>query len=183
MVGKLTRAFIALEFNDDVIREVARVQELLRGQNFTGKMTELENLHLTLKFLGEINLDMLEKVKLKLKEVKFKEFEARLGEIGTFSLRGNPKIVWIKLVGEAIWTLQKKIDENLKDLFKSEDRFMSHVTIARVKYVKNKKDFTKYVKNIGIQSINFNVRKFKLVKSELDKIGPKYELIEEYNFE
>ena len=52
---ELTRAFICIEFPDEVIKEAARVQEVLENKNFTGKMTELENLHLTYKFLGEID--------------------------------------------------------------------------------------------------------------------------------
>jgi len=55
MENKLIRAFIAIDFPDEVVKEIARVQEVLGKRQFTGKMTEPENLHLTLKFLGEID--------------------------------------------------------------------------------------------------------------------------------
>ena len=78
MEKKLTRTFIAIEFPDEVIKEVARIQEVLNNWKFTGKMTELENLHLTLKFLGEIEDNKLEEVKENLKKIKFKSFRAKL---------------------------------------------------------------------------------------------------------
>lgn len=177
---KLTRAFICLEFPDEVIKEVARVQESLRNKMFTGKMTELENLHLTFKFLGEIDDAMIEKVKEKLREIKFASFKCSLGLSGTFSMRGNPRIVWIKLNGEEIWNLQKKIDSSLQELFKSEERFMSHLTIARLKYVKDKKAFMDYVKKINVKEIKFDTNNFKLKSSELRRNGPVYRDIEEY---
>src|SRR3989338_7270394 len=125
MECKLIRSFICIELGDEAIKEAARVQEILSGEKFTGKMTELENLHLTLKFLGEIDDEKLEKVKDRLKKIEFKEFEGRLLDAGVFSVRGNPKIVWIKLGGKEIFDLQSKIDEALKDLFPKEERFMS----------------------------------------------------------
>ena len=64
------------------MKEVARVQEILGNQKFHGKMTELENLHLTLKFLGEIDELKMEKVKEALGKIEFEKFEAHLGEIG-----------------------------------------------------------------------------------------------------
>ncbi|MEK6850195.1 MAG: RNA 2',3'-cyclic phosphodiesterase [Nanoarchaeota archaeon] len=177
---RLTRAFICLEFPDEVIKEVARVQESLRNKMFTGKFTELENLHLTLKFLGEIDDNMIGKVKEKLKEIKFASFRCSLGLSGTFSMRGNPRIVWIKLNGEGIWNLQKKIDSALQELFRPEERFMSHLTIARVKYVKDKKAFVEYVKKINVKEIKFDADCFKLKSSDLKMNGPVYKEIEKY---
>ena len=132
--ANLTRAFIAIEFPDSVIKEIARVQELVSKTKLTGKMTELENLHLTLKFLGEIDDSQVSMVKKRLNEIKFETMKLKLGKIGTFSVRGNPRIVWIKIEGKGIYDLQKKIDLVLKDEgFALEERFMGHLTIARVR--------------------------------------------------
>ncbi len=174
------RVFICVQFSDSVIKEVARVQEILGKQRFTGKMTELENLHLTLKFLGEIDREKIEKVKEKLKEIKFEKFSAKLSDIGTFAFHGNPRIIWIKIGGRDIFELQSKIDDSLSELFKKEERFMSHMTIARIKYVKDKDGFREYVKNIGIKDIEFTIGKFILMESKLEEQGPVYTEIEEY---
>lgn len=176
----LIRAFICVTISDDAIKEVARVQEVLANKMFTGKMTELENLHLTLKFLGEISKEQVEKIKEKLKEVKFKPFEAKLGLAGTFGRRGNPRIVWVKVNGDELWKLQKQVDDAVKDFFKPEQEFMSHMTVARVKFVKNRGDFIDYVKNIKVKEVKFKVGSFKLMSSDLRSSGPVYTVLEEY---
>jgi len=147
---------------------------------FKGKLTELENLHLTLKFLGEIDEGDVKLIRERLKGVKFNKMELKLGEIGTFSIRSNPRIVWVKILGESVWGLQRKIDLALSDLFKMEERFMSHLTIARIKYVNDKINFNERIKKIGVKEINFNISEFKLKKSDLKPLGPVYTDIEIY---
>lgn len=174
------RCFICIDFDDPVVKEIARIQEVLENKKFNGKMTELENLHLTLKFIGEVDDKKVEEIRKRLREIKFKEMELKLGEIGTFSYMGMPKIVWVKVNGEDIWVLQKYIDDKLKDLFKDGEKFMSHLTIARIKYVNGKKEFREYISNMGIKEIKFKVNSFKLKKSDLKPLGPVYETIEEF---
>ena len=175
----LTRVFICVTFPDEVINEIARLQESLLGWKFQGKMTELENIHVTLKFLGEIDVERVEKVRKLLREVKFDFFQARLSEIGTFSFRGMPRIVWVKVGGEGIFQLQKKIDDVLKGFFVAEKRFMSHLTLARVKYVDDKERFKKYVKKISVKNVRFTLDRFFLKKSLLGRMGPVYSVLEE----
>jgi len=127
------RVFIAINLPEVIKEECVGIQkELEKKDLFRGKFTEKENLHLTLKFLGEIDKEDLERIKEKLKEIKFKEFELELGEIGVFSPKFI-KIIWLELIGEGIFSLQKEIDNCLLELFERERRFMSHLTIARVK--------------------------------------------------
>jgi RNA 2',3'-cyclic 3'-phosphodiesterase len=175
------RAFIAIEFPDEVIKEIARLQELLRNKKFTGKFTELENLHLTLKFLGELDSETLGKVRKALAAIKFEEFSTYLEYAGTFNHLGSPRIVWIKLGGAGILKLQKQIDSALKDIFKPEERFMSHLTLARVRHVNDQQDFIDYVKPLSIQKINFPIKEFQLKKSDLKPMGPVYTTIETYS--
>lgn len=183
MAGELTRAFIAIEFGDEAIKEIARVQEVLEKWNFTGKMTELENLHLTLKFLGEIDDEKLMRVKEELRKIKMSGFELKLGKIGIFHHNRTPRIIWIKVLGKEIYELQKKIDGALEGIFPKERRFMGHLTVARIKYVKDSKGFEGHVKKMGVKEVKFNVNEFKLKKSELKKIGPVYSDIECYKLE
>jgi len=87
---KKIRTFICIDFPDEVVKEVARVQEELGKIKFTGKLTEIENLHLTLKFLGEIEPEKVEKVREVLIKIQFNELNLGLGKIGVFNSRGNP---------------------------------------------------------------------------------------------
>lgn len=177
----LIRCFISIDLPREIINYIKEIQRLLKKQNlFNGNFTEPENLHLTLKFLGEIDEEKIGEVKKKLKEIKFDEFEARLGEIGVFSKRFI-KIVWIKLNGKGIFDLQKQIDDKLKEIFEPEQRFMSHITIARVKKIShNKKEFLDYVQGMKIKSVKFKINEFFLRKSELFPEGPVYNDLGEY---
>ena len=189
-----TRAFVCIEFPGEVIKEVARIQSLIEKQKFTGKLTELENLHLTLKFLGEISPEQLEKVKEKLSSIKFPAFEAKLLNLGTFSYKDQPKIIWLKIGGKSgaggrvegggeksnIYELQKQIDESLKETFQKEERFMSHLTIARIKHTKSPDIFKEYLKNISVKPISFQINSFFLKSSELKPLGPVYTTFAEY---
>lgn len=176
----MVRTFIALDLSRDCINEIKRTQELLRKKTLVqGKFTESENLHLTLKFLGEISDEKVEEIRKRLSEIKLNSFDCEIGEVGVFS-KSFPKIIWIKLNGRGIFQLQKEIDERLKDLFPIEERLMSHVTILRVKNVSDKKEFLEYLKSIKPQKIKFRVDKFFLKTSELKPEGPVYSDIENY---
>ncbi len=172
------RCFISLELPRKIINEICKIQDFIKKKKlFEGKIIESENLHLTLKFLGEIDDKKVNDIKKRLNEIKFKGFEAELGKIGVFSKKFI-RIIWIELLGKGVFELQKQIDEKLKDLFEPEFRFMSHITIARIKKVYNKKDFLEHLEKIKVPKLKFIVNKFYFKKSELFEIGPIYEILE-----
>lgn len=172
------RCFVSIDFPKEIKKEIVKVQGQL--PEFAGKKTEYENLHLTLKFLGEIDMDKLDAAQKKLREVKLKSFECEIDSIGVFSEK-YIKIIWLGL--KNCEGLQKKIDENLINLFRQEARFMGHLTIARVKNVKTKKEFLDKLKLIKIPKIKFKVNEFCLNKSILKEKGPIYFVIEKYKLD
>ncbi len=169
------RCFVSINIPKEVAKEIGGIQSEL--PDFYGKKTGLEDLHLTLKFLGELSEDKVEKVKNKLKEINFKDFETEIKYLGFFD---NQKygVIWLHL--SDCDELQKQIDNVLKDLFEPEKRFMSHLTIARVKQIKDKKKFLEELKKIEISKIKFKVENFYLMKSKLTSEGPRYEILKEY---
>jgi len=170
------RTFISINIPEEIRKEIKKIQDLL--PEFFGKKTELQNLHLTLKFLGEVDIEKLEEVKKRLRKIKIEKFATEIDEIGVFS-EDFIRIVWLHM--KDCDNLQKQIDDALKNLFKSERRFMSHLTIARIKGLKDKKGFLQDLKKIKIEKIKFKVDKFYLMKSELTAEGPRYSVLEEYN--
>ena len=186
MEQKSKRCFIALDLPRNVIKDIKKIQELIKKKKlFDGKLVEPENLHLTLKFLGEIDDKKIDEIKERLKEIRFNEFEVHLGKIGVFPSKYNSyiRVIWIELLGKNIWDLQKQIDESLSDLFDKERRFMSHITIARIKRVYDRNGFLEYLKKINIPKLKFNIDKFFLKKSELFETGPVYKDIMTYGSE
>lgn len=176
------RCFIALNLPLGAINEIRNIQKLIKGKNlFIGKFTELENLHLTLKFLGEITENKVNEVKERLKDISFRTFEGKLRDVGVFS-ESFVKIIWVELTGN-VFELQKQIDEKLKEFYEPEKRFMSHITIARVKKSNDKNKLIDVLKNIKPKKIKFKINNFYLMESDLRSEKPVYKVIERYNLE
>jgi len=169
------RTFIAIEIPEKIKKEILKIQEQL--PDFGGKLTEQENFHITLKFLGEIDEFRMEKVKKRLKEIKFKTFETHLNKIGFFD-NSDRGVIWIKIPN--CEELQKEIDEKLDGLFEKEERFMGHLTIARTKYVEDKKKFLEELGKIKISPLKFHVKEFILKESIPKEQKHVYKNLEKY---
>ena len=137
--------------------------------------------HLTLKFLGEVNEDKIEKIKDKLKEIKFKPFKARLSNLGVFPDKKHINVIWINLIPQdIIIKLQQSVEDVLEQFYEKEKReFKAHVTLTRVKFVKDKEKLLESLKK-KIEG-EFVIDKFKLIKSELTPEGAIYTVLGEYN--
>jgi len=176
----LKRCFICIDLPLETRKYIEEIQETIRKKNlFYGKFTEFENLHLTLKFLGEISEEKIAEVKERLKKIKFNSFSAHLGELGVFSER-FVSIIWIKLGGKEVFELQKQIDDALIGLFEGEKKFMSHVTIARPKKIIDKGILLDYLHKMKIKKETFEADRFFFKSSDLKEDGPVYSTIEEY---
>lgn len=169
------RCFISIDLSVEATKEIERLQRIIKP-HFIGKTTSSENLHLTLKFLGEIEDTTLDNVKKKLSTIERQSFELTLNGLGVFSQQFI-KMVWVKV---STVPLQPMIDNYLKDIFEPEHRFMGHITIARVKKVEDKQSFLKLINNTTINKIIFTVREFYLKQSILTNEGPIYKVINKY---
>jgi RNA 2',3'-cyclic 3'-phosphodiesterase len=170
------RLFISLELPEEFIKELENIQKQIIEQDaITGKYTPQKNIHLTLKFLGHIEEEKISEIITRLEEVSFTPSLVQLGKIGLF----NNRIIWVELLGKSITDLQKEIDEKLKDLFPIEKRFMSHITLARIKKI----DLNNLALNkITYSKVNSKVKSFNLMKSELSRKGPRYEIVKNFSF-
>jgi len=107
----MPRLFISLDMPEEIINEISKIQKHIFQRNFiVGSFTKKENLHLTLKFLGEVPEDKVEEIKNNLSKIKFKKFKVHLGELGFF----GDRIFWVELLGDEIFKLQKEVDDKLK---------------------------------------------------------------------
>ena len=164
------RVFLALELNEEAKNELMRIADLIKKEGlFEGNFVEKENLHLTLRFFGEKTDKEIEEIKEKLNLLKFDKFEVNLGEVGYFSPKFI-RVLWVSLVSEKLNDLAREIE----GLF-GKERFSSHVTIARIKLVKDKKKFIDMLKSIDVKQRRFTVDKIVLKKSILTRQGPVYE--------
>lgn len=175
------RCFLAIELGEETKKELIKIQKHLPEAKM--KLVEEENLHLTLKFFGEIEDFQANKIKEILKQIKFGKFKANLGNIGIFPSSNFIRVVWVSLEpSEKIKELHKIIDEMLGNEKMREDKaFESHITLARIKFVKDKKIFIDEFKKIDIKQIEFEINSFILKESILTEKGPIYKDIEKFD--
>ena len=171
------RIFIAINLPKEIKDYLWELKEEFRGLgkiNFTAK----SRYHITLKFLGEVKEGILEEIKEKLSKVKFNSFETSLNELGHF----NHNVLWINVKpNEEVLSLSKRIDEMVIE-FPNPHDFSYHITLGKIKSLKNKKKFEEKLK-MDIKKLKFKVNSFELMKSTLSKDGAKYESLEIYNLQ
>jgi len=177
------RCFIAIDLPKEVKEEINKVQaEISKISDIKMKLVETENLHLTLKFLGEMDDVKVNQIKEALKGLKFKKFEGTLNQIGIFPTPNFIRVLWIGLEPSVlIKEMHAKIDEELSKLkIKKEKQFESHITLSRVRFVKDKEALIAKLKEIKVPKLLFNVENFVLKKSTLTLQGPVYEDVEKF---
>jgi len=166
------RLFIAADLPQEVKDELASLQKLLPA----AKMSLAHDFHLTLKFLGEVTPAKAEVVKQLLGSVRLKPFTATTSGIGIFPSESYIRVVWAGIEPESeMARLQKQVDDALEKEFPREKGFKSHITLTRIKFVDNKRQFLQQLQKIEVKKIEFNVDSFKLKRSTLTKEGAVYE--------
>ncbi len=171
------RLFIAIEFEKDFFENI---QKKIDPDPLKAKFTD--SYHLTLKFLGEVDDNKVDEIRGKLSKIGFESFTVGVDDIGFFPNKYYVKVIWVGLKdNDKLGELQRKVEESLSDIFERERRkFKPHITLARVKFVKDKESFEKNIGDIEIGNKEFEVNSFKLIKSTLTESGPIYEDIGEY---
>lgn len=175
------RCFVAIELPEDIRAELFHNSELVQTSGVVvGNFVEKNNLHLTLKFLADLSSEEVEQVEKKLGEIKFQKFRAGIGKPGFFPA-DHIRVFWFELVSEKIRELFKIVDEKLTGFGESDKEFSPHVTLARIKEVKNKERLLEKVNSLKVKTKDFEINSFSLIKSELKKEGPIYRTIKKFN--
>ncbi len=180
------RSFIAIPLPDYIKANLFHISETLQNSKLArGKFVEKNNLHLTLKFLGDIDEAREFEIEEKLREIKMKKFEAETGEVDFFPSREYIRIIWVELIAKEILRLQKEINNKLIGIgFLEEERgFSPHITLARIKAVKNKSLFLEKLDHFHIKTQKFLIDNFVLMKSELTRKGPVYKVMKRFELE
>ena len=181
------RSFIAVNLNSDIKEHLTSLQENLNVPEAKIKWVEKDNLHLTMKFLGYISLEQTELIKSELKEIasRYSPFIIRLSSnIGVFPTYKMPRIIWVG-IKEGISELKElynSIENKLSNKgFPREDKdFSGHITIGRVKFIKDKANFIQILKRIEVNNFTQEVGSIDLMESKLTPSGPIYNITAKY---
>ncbi|MBV8881904.1 MAG: RNA 2',3'-cyclic phosphodiesterase, partial [Planctomycetaceae bacterium] len=129
------RCFVAVPVAEPVRDLLVRVQDELRRADAQIKWVERNNLHLTLKFLGDVDDRQVAALKelLSAEAARWKPLHLQYGGIGTFPERGVPRVVWAGALGEVdrLAELASAVERQAESVGVPRDRhpFVAHLTI------------------------------------------------------
>ncbi|MCX8195149.1 MAG: RNA 2',3'-cyclic phosphodiesterase [Candidatus Micrarchaeota archaeon] len=171
------RLFVAILLPEAILPAVEEACAPLRTAE-GARLLPRQNWHITLRFIGEVPNDKVEKVKTALAGVKFLPFGVSLFGAGAFPSAKTPRAIWIGGESEGAEELAAKIDSALSFLSLPKEKFKLHLTVARSK---GRAELSGFLKTGQVGS--FEVRSFALVKSTLAPSGAAYEVLKEFQAE
>ena len=179
------RTFIALDFPlsilDSIEQQTKRLRQTLGNEVIRWVLTH--NLHLTLKFLGNVPVSHLEFLKQMLAQAtdSITQFDLQIGGVGSFPNSNRPRVLWVGIhAPAALSNLQKAIEEGAKRLgYEKEERpFSPHLTLGRVRQGLDGKDLQKIrnaLSSIQLGKIGIaRVDSVHIYKSDLNSEGSVY---------
>ena len=159
----------------------ARLRDVMGGVSGARWMTD-DQLHLTLRFIGEVEAHVAEDVAAALAGVRHPPFRIALSRIGSFERRGHPEVLWAGVTPhDELKALHKKVDQACQRAgLPPEGRAYSpHITLARLK--RDTGSIAALMETSGgLSSEPFAVDSFCLYESQLTPEGALYTIVERY---
>lgn len=179
------RVFIAIELSESIRSMVVQIQGRLRGTEDRIKWVDPSLIHLTLKFLGEIEKERLGAVTEATQKIaqKFSLFLIKVKRVGAFPTLSSPRVIWLG-VDRGSTTLKKLASELENDLAKSgfskeKRKWSPHLTLGRVKsLVEPRKLSDLILREKEVAAGEMEVREISIIESRLTPSGPIYTVLE-----
>jgi 2'-5' RNA ligase len=173
------RSFVALPSSDDVKSRLGAIQAQLIEESAAVKWDTVENFHVTLKFLGNVQQDILRQLAASITPAisEIQSFDLTYTTLGAFPDFDHPRVIWVGAApNETLVSLQRQIDLTCeRHGFPREARaFHAHITLGRVKGIANLRRLTARAKSITFEPIKTHCSEILLIKSELRPAGSVY---------
>ena len=185
-MSEFVRAFLAFDLESAEVRKNLTDAQLLAAKTGADlKMVETENIHMTIRFLGDITLKIADKIFEEMKKIQFKPFPVRISGVGVFPNLSFPRVLWAGIAegADQLKNVFLQLEPKLQALGFQPDShdFSPHLTIARVRSVRNKVQLAEFVeKNAKYDFGVVNAACLRLKRSELTPRGPIYSNLKEF---
>ena len=185
MMSERVRSFLAFDItNRLVLQRFAEVQRLLLETGADLKLVDPSNIHITLRFLGDIPLDVVDPILESMEKVSFSAFDSSVHGLGVFPSIHRITVIWagIEKGAQELKDVFEQLETNLRRLNFKADRkgFSPHLTLARVRGGRNKAKLVRCLQELA--NYDFGVVRtdcLRLKKSVLTPKGPIYSTLRE----
>ncbi|MDG6222839.1 MAG: RNA 2',3'-cyclic phosphodiesterase [Candidatus Bathyarchaeota archaeon] len=179
------RSFLAFDIEDQkILGNISHIQKMLANSGAELKLVNPQNIHVTIRFLGEIQASMIDSIHEEMKQITFSPFTIELQGLGAFPKPNNPRVVWagIKNGEKELKDIFQQLEPRLRGLgFQPDNKgFNPHLTIARVRSGRNKFKLAETIHEMADYELGtINAECLRLKKSDLTPRGPIYNNLRE----
>jgi 2'-5' RNA ligase len=179
------RSFVAFDIDNElVVRRLSEVQGMLVNTGADLKLVKPQNIHVTMRFLGNISLSMVDLIHEEMKQIFFTSFNIELRGLGAFPSLRYARVVWagIRKGANELMNVFDQVEPRLRRLgFKPDPKgFSPHLTIARVRTGRHKAELIRCVEDLADYEFGvINADRLRLKKSVLTPKGPIYTTLRE----
>jgi 2'-5' RNA ligase len=180
------RSFIAFDIqSEQVLNRLSAAQKLIIETGADLRLVAPQNIHVTIRFLGDISPGMVEKVYEAMKKVQFAPFIIQIRGLGVFPSLNYPRVVWVGMTDgvEQLKSIFSQLEHHIRELGFEADAygFSPHLTIARVKSGTNKLRLAELVtKKTDFEFGTIKADCLRLKRSQLSPKGPTYSTVREF---
>ncbi|MDD3619306.1 MAG: RNA 2',3'-cyclic phosphodiesterase [Desulfobulbaceae bacterium] len=175
----MPRLFVAIDLPARIKEQLSALSCGLPGARWIAP----EQMHLTVRFIGEVDSRIFQRVREALTEVRGEPFPLRLEGIGFFPPRGHPRVVWVGIRrSDELVRLRKRIESILvrSGLEPEGRKYSPHITLARLNNTPGSRIGAYLAHNGLFRTEEFTVREFNLYSSVLNNRGARHYIEQEY---
>jgi 2'-5' RNA ligase len=179
------RSFIAIELPLAIRSALAELQQELKMCNADIRWVKPDNIHLTLKFLGEVKEGRIDGIVKGNRDVcgRYGRLRLEVRGLGVFPNRRSPRVLWVDVTGDGMLAgLQRDIEGAMAlEGFKKEKRgYTPHLTMGRFRSLREKDHLFERIDQLSDNSLGFmDVKSVALMRSDLGPAGAEYTRIAE----
>ena len=182
---KRIRTFVAIELPPEVLRELTALQKYLDGAGAKVRWVKPENMHLTIKFLGDVDFEKTSEICRTIQNAvrDVEPFKVEVRGAGAFPGGGSPpRVIWASAIGaeEALSKIYGRLNEELAkfDIPREKRRFRPHITAGRVKSRTASERLAARVREQADRYFGeFEISELVFFMSELTSEGPIYTVL------
>ena len=175
----MVRLFVALKLPQRAREQLVPLQYGLDHANWVLR----ENMHLTLRFIGQIRSESFDDIFSALRAVRSKPVPLKFSDVGHFSRGSSARAVWVGVhPSKRLVEMRKRIEKSLSSVgpIAAPQKYIPHVTIAYLQGTKQKHILRWLITNASFSTQTIMFSEFALYESYRSRKGPTYHILETF---